>query len=575
MQHRWVFRTVPDEESVRTLSSVLNDLSAPLAQALVLRGIDSFESARQYFRPSIEHLHDPWLMQDMDRAVARIEQAKENGEHVVVYGDYDVDGVTATSMMSLFLKTLGISSSFWIPHRIQNGYGLCEAGIEAASERGAGLIVALDCGITATEEALYARKKGIDLIICDHHTPGDALPDAVAVLDPKRTGCPYPFKELSGCGVGFKLIQALVRRSGLPDEDAYAYLDLVAISTASDIVRLEGENRVLMVEGMKRIRSVPRAGLAMLARTAGIDLENLSMSQIVFGIGPRINAAGRLGDAERAVELLMSTEAADAARLAEELESANRQRKEMDRQTLREAERKAERQLSNDNQHGVVVHDANWHPGVVGIVASRLVDRFYRPSIMLTTVQGEVKGSARSIEGVNIYDALKACSSTLTAFGGHDYAAGLSLKPENLAAFKRQFNDVLGSLIKPDMLHPAIQVDASLKLEDIDRRFEAVLKQFAPFGPANSEPVFYAGSLELCRPPVRLGRDGAHVKFWVRQKEGGRNRFEVIGFGMHKHFDMLQASHKDGAPLEMVFSVIENRWNGVQTTQLKARDLRS
>ena len=574
MQHRWVFQPSADCELVESLSSALNNLPNALTEALVLRGISTYEEARLFFRPSLEQLHDPFLMKGMETAADRIVAARDNSEKVMVYGDYDVDGTTSTALMVHFLKSIGITASFWIPHRIKNGYGLCNAGIDVAKERGASLIVALDCGITAVDEAAYAKQKGIDLIICDHHKPGDVIPDATAVLDPKQEDCTYPFDELSGCGVGFKLIQAVLLRLEKPAEEAFEYLDLVAISTASDIVPLEGENRILMREGIEKLRTTSRKGLRGLARVAKIDLEHVAGRNILFGMGPRINAAGRLEDAGFAVELLLSESDASAYEMAQQLDESNTRRREMDRDVLREAVVKAERQLSNEQCHCLVVHDEGWHPGIVGIVASRLVERFYRPAIVLTTVNGEVKGSARSILGVNIYNAIKACSELLVQFGGHDYAAGLSMEDGNVSLFRDQVNEAVGSQITPELLVPVIEVDAPVSLNEIDKRFWAVLKQFAPFGPANTEPVFHAENLELSRAPMRMGRDGSHIKFWVRQRTNSRQVFEAVGFGMHDYFGMLQESMKERIPLEMVFSLSENQWNGVRTLQLKARDLR-
>ncbi len=574
MEYRWILNPDPDPELTTQLASVLNNLPDALARALVARGVASFDKARLFFRPSMDHLHDPFLMQDMDAAVTRIIRASEAGEKILVYGDYDVDGTTSTALMTLFLRALGVEVTYWIPDRIVDGYGLCNAGLDVARERGASLVIALDCGVTAVEEAAYAREIGLDLIICDHHKPADTLPDAVAVLDPKRETCPYPFKELSGCGIGFKVIQAVLQKMGKPAEDAYPYLDLVAISTASDIVPLEGENRVLMVEGLKRIRETPRVGIKALADLTRQDLRHCTTSQIVFSIGPRINAAGRLGDAERAVTLLVAEGAEDARGLAAELEQANQHRRELDQETKRAAIVKAERQLSGSLQHGIVVHDAEWHPGVIGIVASRLVEQFYRPAIVLSTVNGVVKGSARSIHGLSVYNAIKQCSDLLTTFGGHDYAAGLAMPEENLNAFREKFNAAVGEMITPELLKPVIKVDAPVDLNDVSDRFWAVLRQFAPFGPANSKPVFLAKDLELAKPPRRMGKDGTHLKFWVRQKSGGMNTMEVVGFGMHTHLDTLQESKNAGIPIELLFSVEENTWNGRSSLQLKARDLR-
>ena len=573
MKYRWVLRPAPERSQVEGLSSALNDLHPALTKALLLRGISTFEEARLFFRTSFDQLNDPFQMKGMGDAVERILRARDRNEPVLVYGDYDVDGTTSTALMSHFLRSIGITVSYWIPHRIENGYGLCEAGIDIAAERGAQLIIALDCGITALAETAYAKDKGIDLIICDHHTPGDEVPDAVAVLDPKQKDCSYPFEELSGCGVGFKLIQAIMDRLSIPAEQAVEYLDLVAISTASDIVPLEGENRILMIEGLKQLSKSSRPGIRSLAKVARIDLAHVEAGNIIFGMGPRLNAAGRLEEAEQAVDLLLTGSGSSAIDIANRLDKANLRRREMDREVFEAALQKAKRQLGDERCHCLVVHDESWHPGIVGIVASRLVERFYRPVIVLTTVNGEIKGSARSIYGVNVYDALRACADVLSQFGGHDYAAGLAMEENKLTEFRERFNEAVGSMITPELLTPVIEVDAPLNLNEIDNRFWNVLRQFAPFGPANAEPVFLAEELDLQRPPERIGRDGTHIKFWVRQREQGNKTFEVVGFGMHEHFETLLKSRKERIPLRLLFTLSENRWNGSRSLQLKARDL--
>ncbi|MEZ4701313.1 MAG: single-stranded-DNA-specific exonuclease RecJ [Rhodothermales bacterium] len=577
MKYRWVLRPYEKPEITARLQRELNDLPEALVRALVLRGIEDFETARHYFRPSLDHLHDPFLMKDMDAAVDRIVRAIETGEPILVFGDYDVDGTTAAALMTRFLRKQGADAIYFIPNRIEHGYGLNASAIDLAVAEGRTLMVALDCGITAHEEALYARSRGVDLIVCDHHKALDTVPEAVAVLDPKRNDCTYPFKELSGCGIGFKVAQAVLARRGRPAEDAYAYLDLVAISTASDIVPLEGENRILMIEGLKRLQTEPSLGVRVLARCAGVELKTCTTSDIVFGLGPRINAAGRLGDASRAVALFLAETEAEAQPLADALEKVNLERRTLDQETAREAALLAERQLGGRFPHAVVVHRDTWHPGVIGIVASRLVERFYRPAVMLATVNDQIKGSARSISGINIYDALKGCEDLLKTFGGHDFAAGLALEPANLEAFQARFNEVVGSMITADMLNPAIQIDATLDLRQVDGvrgRFWSVLKQFAPFGPANHKPVFHARDVVLAGDPRRIGRDGNHVKFSVRGKAANGMPLDSIGFDMRDHFDTLLTSRRQGKPIEMLFSLEENTWNGSTSLQLKTRDLR-
>ncbi|WP_456427291.1 single-stranded-DNA-specific exonuclease RecJ [Rhodocaloribacter sp.] len=571
MKHRWVMRPVNNPETVTRLQKELNDLPEALARALVLRGIETFDEARHFFRPNLDDLHDPFLMRDMDAAADRVATALRRGERILVYGDYDVDGTTSSALMTHFLRAHGADAEYFIPDRMKDGYGLGAAGIDHAAEIGAGLIVALDCGITAVEEAKAVRARGIDLVICDHHTPKETLPDAVAVLDPKRPDCPYPFKELCGCGVTFKLVQAVLARLGKPPEDALPYLDLVALATASDIVPLTGENRVLMSEGLKRLRAHPRLGLRALAEGAGLDRAGLTTSRIVFGFGPRINAAGRLASARLAVDLMLAEDEDRAAELVQTIEELNRKRRALDNDIARQAALMAERQLTARERHSIVLHDPEWHLGVIGIVASRIVERFYRPAIMLSTAGDRLKGSARSIHGVDVFEALTACADLLTEFGGHKYAAGLSLPEENLPAFRERFDEAVRASITAEMLLPAIEVDAPLRLSEINERFWAVLRQFAPFGPRNATPVFHARDLFVAGRPKTVG-DGTHLRFAVRHADGPS--MSAIGFGLGEHLPTLLESRRRGTPIELLFSVEENTWNGRTSLQLRARDLR-
>ena len=575
MSYRWLVRSVDDLDAVTRMQEALNNLPEALARALVLRGISTFEDARTYFRPSMEALHDPFLMLDMDVAAARVARAITQGERVLVYGDYDVDGTTATALMTSFLRGQDVAASFFIPNRFQHGYGLNKAGIDRAVEQGASLIIALDCGITAVEEAAYAKAQGVDLIICDHHTAGATPPDALAVLDPKRPGCTYPFKELSGCGVGFKLAQATLQTLDEDPEQAHHYLDLLAISTASDIVPLRGENRVLMRAGLERLAETSRTGIQAMASVADLNLAQMSSGRIVFTIGPRINAAGRLGDAERAVRLLLSDDLSEARALAQELEGINKKRRAIDRETADAAVQKAETHLSGRHRHAIVLHDEDWHQGVIGIVASRIVERFYRPTVMLSGSGDEVKGSARSIVGVNIYDALMQCEDLLVKFGGHDYAAGMTLREADVPAFRERLNDAVEAVATPEMLVPALEIDAELDLPTIDDRFWAVLKQFGPFGPQNMRPVFLSRGLGLARPPRAVGRDDAHLKLTVQPTPEMRGpTMDVIGFGLGDALPDLQQGFAEGQPLDLVYSIEENTFRGVTKLQLKAKDVR-
>lgn len=590
MTYRWTYRSLDDPDIVPHLQEALNDLSAPLARALAVRDVSSLDEARHFFRADRSELHDPFKMQDMERAADRLARAIGDDETVLVYGDYDVDGTTAAALMTDFLRRHGVNASFFIPDRYDDGYGLCRRGLDVAQDRGASLVVALDCGITAHEEAAYAHELGLDLVICDHHTPKMAdgaldLPDAFAVLDPKRPDDDYPFSELSGCGLGFKLVQATLSQldrggSGSSDPDAsFEYLDLLAVSTAADIVPLRGENRVLMAEGLEALQQTDRPGLRALADAAGIDLHDVtSTGNIVFTLAPRINAAGRMDHASTAVELLLADTYAEAEPLAAELEDLNHERRSVDDATEEAAIEKAERQITARSPHALVLYDPDWHLGVIGIVASSIVERFHKPTIMLTHNGEAVKGSARSIEGINIYDALSDCSDVLMQFGGHDHAAGLSLDVDNLDAFRDRFDAAVGERVTPELLTPSIKVDAKLDLGtigSIDDRFWAVLQQFGPFGPSNPTPVFHATGLTLADTPRTVGQNDSHLKFDVRPMDRPDGPvFDVIGFGMGEKLSILERSQREDTPVELLFSLEDNTWNGRTTLQLKARDVR-
>ncbi|MES3631186.1 MAG: single-stranded-DNA-specific exonuclease RecJ [Longimonas sp.] len=579
MTYRWILRTLEDPGVVPRLQPRLNDLPAALTRALALRNVDSFESARDFFRASRTDLHDPLEMADMPRAAERVAQAIANEESVLVYGDYDVDGATATTICTDFLRKEGVPASFFIPDRYRDGYGLCKRGIDTAVERGASLIIALDCGITAHEEAEYAREQGLDLIICDHHTPKATLPDAYAVLDPKRDDCPYPFKELPGAGVGFKLLQATQRVRNASEDAVFAYLDLLGIAIASDIVPMYGENRVFMQEGLSALRTTERIGLQALADAAELDLSTVKTTgTIVFTIGPRINAAGRMAHAHKAVDLLLEADPAAARDRAAELETLNKERRNLDKRILNEATKQAERHITARTSHALVLYDPDWHLGVIGIVASRIVEQFYKPTIMLTRNGDSVKGSARSISGVNIYNALTDCEDVLTQFGGHDYAAGMSLPEKNVSTLRTRFNEAIAERITPELLTPTIKVDAHVDLATIggaQDRFWAVLQQFGPFGPSNPRPVFHIGPCRVDGSPRTVGSDGAHLKFAVAPaNESNGPSLDVIGFGDGDKLSLLRESQRTDTPIELVATVDENTWRGNTTLQLKLRDVR-
>jgi len=573
-KYRWIVKESDDESLVQRLREDLNDLPYVLARLLADRGIRSFEDARIFFRAGLDELHDPFLMKDMDVAVNRLTKAVDENEKILVYGDYDVDGTCSTALLTSFLKQLGADVDYFVPNRFEHGYGLSTAGIDHCLETGANLIVALDCGITAVEEAAYTRSLGIDLIICDHHTPHDQIPDAVAVLDAKRIDCPYPFKELCGCGVAFKLVQALLITLGKKSELAEPYLDLVALATASDLVSVTGENRILLREGIERLRSNPRTGIRCLAEESKTRLSDCTVSSIVFALGPRINAAGRLGDAGRAVSLLLTEDEVEGAARARQLERLNQERRVLDRETLEEAMVLAERQVLAGDRNALVLYDPEWHMGVIGIVASRLVDRFYRPVVMLTSAKGYAKGSARSINGISVFQAIQGCKDLLTEYGGHDFAAGLTLPLENVEEFSRRFDKNVAEQVTPELLDPVIKIDGELSLSSVDRKFWAVLKQFEPHGPDNSRPVFLSNDLAVAGEPKIVGRERSHLKFSVRDSDPGATDKSAIGFRMSDYVDILLESRQTGVPISLVYSLEENTWNGRTTIQLRANDLR-
>ena len=568
MTYRWVITPVQNETTVQQLQKELG-VHPTIARLLALRGINTFDLARTYFRPNIGKLHDPYLMKDMDKAAPRLADAIRHGEKVVVYGDYDVDGTTATSIMYTFLKNFGGDVQYYIPHRFKEGYGISQEGIDFAVDSSAQLILSVDCGITAHEEAEYARKHGIDLVICDHHTVGDTIPDAFAVLDPKRPDCPYPFDGLSGAGVAFKLIQAILHELGLPPEKAYPYLDLLAISIASDIVPITGENRILMREGLKLLNENPRPGIHALMDVINLKPGTITTTQIVFSIGPRINAAGRMGDARTAVELMIADSYKDAIGYAHELEGINLKRRRIDSDTMDRAMTMLDEHFDPEKYSSLVLHDPDWHLGVIGIVASRLVDKYCRPTILLSSVDGQIKGSARSIKGFNIYNALKECEDLLVQFGGHEYAAGLTLNEEDLEAFRDRFNKLAIRRLSEDDLIPELEIDSELDLTDVDSRFWKILRQFEPYGPLNLRPIFVSHGLHIMGNPTIVGN--GHLKLRVAQN--GSAAFDAIGFNMHEYLPLVRSA-KNGS-LSMVYVLEENTWNNRTTIQMRLKDIRN
>lgn len=566
MSFRWVYSKSSAEKTVTMLQQELG-VPQEIAHLLVLRGIDTFDKAKTFFRPNLSSLHDPFLMKDMDIGSRRLAKAIRTGEKILVYGDYDVDGTTAASIIYIFLSDFGVDVDYYIPHRFKEGYGISPNGIKYAVEQDADLIVSVDCGITAIEETKMAAQHGIDLIICDHHTVGEELPPAAAVLDPKRADCSYPFKGLSGAGVGFKLVQATIKKLGLNERLAFQFLDLVAISIASDIVPLVDENRVLMRSGLKNINSQPRPGIQALLDLIQMDAGDISTSNIVFSIGPRINAAGRMGDASKAVKLMIAETDAEARARAHELEAINIKRRGKDSKTMEEAMEKVSSEYNLDNTSFMVLHKNDWHLGVIGIVASRLVDTYYRPAIMLSTVDDVIKGSARSIKGFNIYKALRECEDLLEQFGGHEYAAGLTLKKENLEEFRHRINKIAAASLTENDFEPELQVDCKIDLSNIDMKFWKLLSQFEPFGPNNLRPVFVSENVRVVGGPSIVGK--GHLKMKVAQN--GSGAFDVIGFNMHEYLPILRNARSSS--LAIAYSLEENNWNGRRTLQIRLKDL--
>ena len=567
LKYRWILSTVSDENVVENLARTIN-VPETIAKILVGRGIQTFETAREFFRPNLADLHDPFFMHDMEKAVERGVTAVQTREKVAIYGDYDVDGTNSAAMLYLFFKELGANVDYYIPDRFTEGYGISRLGIDRLAEGGISLIITIDCGITAVEQVQYAAERGIDVIICDHHEAGDEIPPAYAVLDPIKPGCNYPFKSLSGCGVGFKMMQGIAGRLGTPDI-VWSYLDFVAIAAAADIVPLTGENRLLVTHGLRKLNDSPRPGIRGLLECAGMNSRTLNTSQIVFGIAPRINAAGRMGEANRAVKMLIEDDEIQAFRQAQELETANRERKSIDEETFMEAEQMAQQLLAENEYRLLVIHNGSWHAGVIGIVASRLVERFYLPTVLLTTVDGVAKGSARSIPGFDIYSALKKCEKHIEQFGGHKYAAGLSVLEENIPTLREALNGYAVQQIDSEMLTPELRIDAEIELEEISPRFFKLIKQFAPFGPGNTRPLFMTRNAEIIGYPRMVGKD--HLKFRVRHNNTDTGYIEAIGFGMGSRIGELKA----GKNVDLAFNIEENEYRGTITKQLRIHDFRS
>ena len=563
MENLWTLKALPDKDIVCALQESLG-VSELIATLLAQRGIKTFEEAKQFFRPQLSDLYNPFLMKDMDKAVERLHRAISSNEKILVYGDYDVDGTTAVSLMYLFLKDKCKYVEYYIPDRYDEGYGVSYKGIDYAKSNDFSLIVCLDCGIKAVEKVAYAKNKDVDFIICDHHRPGDTLPLAVAVLDPKRSDCDYPFKELCGCGVGFKLAQAYYQQYNLPFEDLVPLLDLVVVSIAADIVPMIDENRVLSFYGLQQLNASPRIGLKALMDVANRK-ETFNISDVVFGLAPRINAAGRIEHGNKAVELLVQQDFSIAKEKADYIDNHNFTRKELDKSITQEA-------------LGMIVPDANstvvcsdkWHKGVVGIVASRLIETHYRPTIVLTESNGKLTGSARSVSGFDVYNAIDACSDLLEQFGGHKYAAGLTLKKENLTAFIQRFEEVVSTTITAEMQIPKINIDLEMPMEDITMKTHRIIEQMAPFGPSNSRPVFMTKGVIDNGSGRLIGQDKNHLKLAITDNHNSKT-LDGIGFGMSDYFSTI----KDKQPFDVCFVLDLNEWNGNSKLQLRIKDIRN
>ena len=566
----WKMREGADVENVSRLSSELG-VDPVLSELLVQRGVRTFEQARSFFRPNLADLHDPFLMKDMDVAVERVRQAVVSGERILVYGDYDVDGTTAVSLVYSFLRRLTRQIDFYIPERYDEGYGVSYKGIEWAKENGFTLIITLDCGIKANEKVEYARERGIDMIICDHHLPENELPKAVAVLDPKREDCNYPFDDLSGCGVGFKLVQAYSQNYDIPFDTLIPLLDLLVVSIASDLVSVTDENRILAHFGLKQLNVNPREGLLAMIQLSGLEPNHLTIDDIVFKIGPRINAAGRMESGRMAVELLTAQNSAEAVRIGTEINEHNNERKNIDRRITQEALDMVRSGKCLSGGNATIVYNPQWHKGVVGIVASRLVEAFYKPTIVFTMSQeGLVTGSARSVHGFDLYDAIESCSDLLENFGGHLYAAGLTLKEENLPAFCERIEKAISGTIIPAMQTPVVEIDAKLNFSQITPKFLRILKQFQPFGPGNNAPVFLTENVYDNGMGRKVGAEGGHLKLELIQESHPYHHISAIAFNMADFFDHIKA----GNPIDVCYSIVENYYRGTANTQLRVKDLR-
>jgi single-stranded-DNA-specific exonuclease len=570
MERVWRIKPQGDINDVKHLSAALN-VEMIIANLLVQRGIKTYNEAKAFFRPRLNDLHDPFLMKDMDKAVERLERAIQGQEKVMIYGDYDVDGTTSVAMMYLFLKKRIKDLHFYIPDRYSEGYGISPKSIEYAIGEKFSLVIVLDCGIKATEKIARAKERGLDFVICDHHNPDEKIPDAYAVLDPKRPDCTYPYKDLSGCGVGFKLLQAYCEKNDVPLLELYDLLDLVVVSIASDIVPVTGENRVLAYYGLKKLNSTPLVGLRTIINFSGLNPEGISISDIVFKIGPRLNASGRIEHGKKSVEILVAESDSLAAALGDEINSYNEIRKTLDRDITQEALDMIQNSEFFRNRKSTVLYNRDWHKGVVGIVASRLTEYYYRPTVILTESNGMATGSARSVKDFDLYEAIGACSDLLESYGGHMFAAGLTMKIDNVATFAERFEEIVSNSLTEAQKIQTIEVDAKIQLSDINTKFYRVLKQFAPFGPHNMLPVFMTEDVLDPGSSRLVGKNDEHIKLDFVEPNFNSDVFAGIAFNQSDKFDIITS----GVPFDICYSIVENEFRGKTTLQLYVRDIRN
>lgn len=570
MEKRWKIKAQANQEEIKKLSSKLNNLDETLTNILLQRKVDTFEKAKFFFRPSLDEIHNPFLMKDMDRAVERLEEAIQNKEKILVYGDYDVDGTTSVALVYSYLNNFYEHLEYYIPDRYGEGYGISFKGIDYAAENDFKLIIALDCGIKAIEKVAYATEKGVDFIICDHHRPGNEIPKAVAVLDPKRVDCNYPYDGLSGCGVGFKLMQAWTQKTDRDEKKLFEYLDLLAISTCADIVPLTGENRVFVHYGLKKINENPRLSIEVMKTLSDLKTPAMTVMDVVFTFAPRINAAGRISSGNKAVEMLVAENEKEIEEVGKKINTYNLERRGLDKDITVEALGIIEEDEAYKNRKSTVLFGKKWHKGVIGIVASRLIETHYKPTIILTESKGLATGSARTVEGFDVYNAIEACGDLIEQFGGHTAAAGMTMKIENVPAFIEKFDEVVCEQIDDELLIPQVEVDALLELSQIDEKFNRLLKQFAPFGPFNMRPVFMSENVFITSNSKKIGGDQTHLRLEVFQEDNPNQKFNCIGFGMGSVLDEID----EGMPIRIVYNIEENHWNGRTSLQLALKDIK-